>query len=59
MRTWNMGNTTVRNPMRLRETLRLFVNAMSGCPFKRSEQQEFLNEGIYCDQCRKMARELY
>lgn len=46
MRTWNMGNTTARNPMRLRETLRLFVNTIGGRPFKKAEQQEFLNEMV-------------
>ena len=46
MRTWNMGNTTARNPQRLREALRLFIHKMSGRPFKRIEQQEFLNEMV-------------
>ncbi len=46
MHTWNMGNTTARNPLRLREALRLFVNKMSGRPFKKAEQQEFLNEMV-------------
>ncbi|HZS77708.1 MAG TPA: AlwI family type II restriction endonuclease [Ktedonobacteraceae bacterium] len=44
MKTWNIGNTTVRNPYRLREALQLFERTMSGRPFKRPEQQEFLNE---------------
>jgi hypothetical protein len=43
MLTWNIGNTTVRNPQRLRGALRLFVDTMSGRPFKKAEQQEFLN----------------
>lgn len=44
MKTWNIGNTTVRNPYRLREALQLFRKNMSGRPFRREEQQEFLNE---------------
>lgn len=44
MKTWNIGNTTVRNPNRLREALQLFRAKMSGRPFRREEQQEFLNE---------------
>lgn len=44
MKTWNIGNTTVRNPSRLRPALQLFMTRMSGRPFKREEQQEFLNE---------------
>ena len=44
MKTWNIGNTTVRNPYRLREALHLFRTKMGGRPFKREEQQEFLNE---------------
>jgi len=41
MRVWNMGNTTARNPLRLREALKLFVTNMSGRPFKKLEQIEF------------------
>ncbi len=44
MLTWNIGNTTVRNPQRLMPALQLFVNKMSGRPFTRREQQEFLDE---------------
>lgn len=44
MKTWNIGNTTVRNPYRLREALQLFRIKMGGRPFRREEQQEFLNE---------------
>jgi AlwI restriction endonuclease len=44
MKTWNIGNTTVRNPYRLREALQLFRTKMGGRPFRREEQQEFLNE---------------
>lgn len=41
MKTWNIGNTTVRNPQRLREALQLFRTKMSGRPFRRAEQIEF------------------
>ena len=41
MRVWNMGNTTARNPLRLREALKLFMIKMSGRPFKKPEQIEF------------------
>jgi hypothetical protein len=41
MNVWNIGNTTVRNPLRLRDALRLFVAEMSGRPFRRGEQLEF------------------
>ena len=41
MRVWNMGNTTARNPQRLREALALFTTKMSGRPFKKPEQIEF------------------
>src|SRR5947208_15124261 len=44
MLTWNMGNTTARNPSRLRPALQLFMRTMSGRPFREPEQQEFLNE---------------
>lgn len=44
MKTWNIGNTTVRNPYRLREALQLFSMKMSGRPFGKVEQQEYLNE---------------
>lgn len=44
MKTWNIGNTTVRNPQRLREALQLFKITMSGRPFRRAEQQEYLNK---------------
>src|SRR5579884_446883 len=47
MRIWNIGNTTARNPLRLREALQLFVAEMSGRPFrKRIEQPEFQNAMI-------------
>ncbi len=36
-----MGNTTARNPQRLREALTLFIAKMSGRPFKKDEQIEF------------------
>jgi hypothetical protein len=44
MKTWNIGNTTVRNPQRLRGALQLFRTKMGGRPFRKAEQQEFLNE---------------
>jgi hypothetical protein len=44
MKTWNIGNTTVRNPYRLREALQLFRAKMNGRSFRREEQQEYLNE---------------
>jgi hypothetical protein len=44
MKTWNIGNTTVRNPYRLREALQLFRTKMGGRPFRKAEQQEYLNE---------------
>lgn len=44
MKTWNIGNTTVRNPYRLRAALQLFRTTMGGRPFGRAEQQEYLNE---------------
>jgi hypothetical protein len=46
MRIWNMGNTTARNPLRLREALQLFVARMSGRPFRKQEQLEFQNAMI-------------
>lgn len=47
MKTWNIGNTTVRNPQRLREALQLFIQTMSGRPFRKPEQIEF--QGIMID----------
>jgi hypothetical protein len=44
MKTWNIGNTTVRNPYRLRAALQLFRTTMGGRTFSRPEQQEYLNE---------------
>jgi hypothetical protein len=41
MKTWNIGNTTVRNPQRLREALQLFRTKMGGRPFRKAEQIEF------------------
>ena len=37
----NIGNTTVRNPRRLREALELFSTRMEGRPFRLAEQIEF------------------
>lgn len=41
MKTWNIGNTTVRNPERIREVLILFNSKMIGRPFGKKEQTEF------------------
>lgn len=41
MLTWNIGNTTIRNPERIREALKLFVEKMSGRPFGLTEQLDF------------------
>ena len=41
MKTWNIGNTTVRNPERLRDALILFNSKMSGRPYRIQEQIEF------------------
>lgn len=50
MLIWNIGNTTVRNPERLREALALFQKHMSGRPFTKLEQVEFqghmIDEGL-------------
>jgi hypothetical protein len=46
MNTWNIGNTTVRNPGRLNEALGLFSRKMSGRPFRRQEQFEFQGQLI-------------
>ncbi|NJM40793.1 MAG: hypothetical protein HC853_08485 [Anaerolineae bacterium] len=46
MKTWNIGNTTVRNPRRLRDALKLFVDKMQGRPFGKVEQQEYLNHMV-------------
>jgi hypothetical protein len=39
---WNIGNTTLRNPERLREALKLFLTNMQGRPFSTKEQLEYL-----------------
>ncbi len=41
MRVWNIGNTTARNPLRLRDALKLFITRMSDRPFRKPEQIEF------------------
>lgn len=46
MKTWNIGNTTVRNPERLRDVLILFESKMTGRPFRKQEQTEFQNHMI-------------
>ncbi len=42
MRAWNLGNTTVRSPFRLRDGLRVLVNSdLHGNLIGKSRQQEF------------------
>ncbi len=41
MKIWTIGNTTVRNPRRLREALQLFIIKMGDRPFRETEQLEF------------------
>jgi len=41
MKTWNIGNTTVRNPERIADALRLFLSTMQGRPFHKPEQNYF------------------
>ncbi len=41
MNVWNIGNTTVRNPERLRDALALFWERMQGRPFDRDAQREY------------------
>lgn len=46
MKTWNIGNTTIRNPQRTYEILKLFIDKMKGRPFRLPEQLEFQVELI-------------
>lgn len=41
MLTWNIGNTTVRNPQRILAALPLFAAAMGGRPFDKAAQHAF------------------
>ncbi len=41
MKTWNLGNTTVRNPARIKEALRVFKNTFEGRKFDIPTQNEF------------------
>lgn len=50
MRTWNLGNTTVRNPERIKDALRVFRDEFSGRRFDVPTQNEFfvalINSGV-------------
>jgi hypothetical protein len=37
MKTWNIGNTTVRNPERIVDALQRFLSTMQGRPFGKRE----------------------
>jgi hypothetical protein len=41
VKTWAIGNTTVRNPRRIGEALRLFAISMGGRPFNGEAQRAF------------------
>ncbi|TFH03660.1 MAG: AlwI family type II restriction endonuclease, partial [Candidatus Thorarchaeota archaeon] len=41
---WNLGNTTIRNPNRIKEGLRIFKKNFEGKPFTEREQLEFYKE---------------
>lgn len=41
MKTWNLGNTTVRNPERIKDALRVFRDEYSGRKFDIPTQKEF------------------
>ena len=41
MKTWNLGNTTVRNPRRIAPALRVFADDFAGRPFDQSAQLAF------------------
>jgi hypothetical protein len=44
MKHWNLGNTTVRNPDRIREGLRVLKKFFEGKPFTEKEQLEFFDK---------------
>ncbi len=46
MKTWNLGNTTVRNPERIRDALRVFKNEYEGKQFDIPTQNHFFNSLI-------------
>lgn len=43
MKTWNLGNTTVRNPERIRDALRVFKDRFEGQTFDKPTQNAFFN----------------
>jgi len=43
MKTWNLGNTTVRNPERIRDALGVFKEQFEGHKFDVPTQNEFFN----------------
>lgn len=49
MKTWNLGNTTVRNPERIRDALRVFRDEYSGRTFDVATQNEFFTSLIRAD----------
>lgn len=46
MKTWNLGNTTVRNPERIRDALRVFKDEFEGKRFDVPTQNQFFNSLI-------------
>lgn len=46
MKTWNLGNTTVRNPERIRDALKVFKNEFEGKRFNVPTQNQFFNSLI-------------
>ncbi len=46
MKTWNLGNTTVRNPERIKDALRVFRDEYSGKKFDIPTQNEFFTSLI-------------
>lgn len=43
MKTWNLGNTTVRNPERIKDALRVFKENFEGKKFDIDTQKQFFN----------------
>ena len=43
MKTWNLGNTTVRNPERIKDALRVFRDEFAGRCFDVPTQQEYFS----------------
>lgn len=46
MKTWNLGNTTVRNPERIRDALRVFKDEYEGKRFDVPTQNQYFNSLI-------------